>query len=110
RLRQDSLSSPHMKKPESIRHNRERAELVRKLSWMWQPKGIVSELLFFALVTAQLVAGLFSEPAVDRQRVLANAIDLFMLFVVWRLLRRANRTAGRLLEAEIKKLDQAAAQ
>ena len=62
------------------------------------------------MVTAQLVAGFFSQPAADRLPVLANAVVLFMLFIVWRPLRRANRTAGRLLQAEIDKIDQAAAQ
>jgi hypothetical protein len=107
RLRQDSLSSAHVKKPESMLHNRERVELVRKLGWMWLPKGIVSELLFFAVVMSQLVAGFFSQPAADRLRVVANAIALFMLFIAWRYLRRANRKTGDLLEAEIDKIDKA---
>ena len=103
RLRQDDLSSPHFKKP--VVRNLERDELVRKLSWMWLPKSILSELLFFAVVTAQWIGGFVTHAAQDRLRVGANGAALFMLFVVWRLLRRANRKAGDLLQAEIGKLD-----
>jgi hypothetical protein len=107
RSRQDSLSSPHFKKAEV--GNAQREELVRKLSWMWLPKTILSEVLFFAVVTAQWIGGFVTHPAVDRQRSTANGAALFMLFVVWRPLRRANRETGELLKAEIKKIDQAEA-
>ena len=107
RSRQDSLSSPHFKK--AVVGNPKRDELVRKLSWMWLPKSILSELLFFAVVTAQWIGGVVTHPAAERLPVTANGAALFMLFVVWRLLRRANRKAGDLLQAEIGKLDRAEA-
>src|SRR5690242_18982992 len=47
RLRQNSLSSPHFDKPQGLIRTPERDALVRKLSWMWLPKSILSELLFF---------------------------------------------------------------
>jgi hypothetical protein len=107
RLRQDSLSSPNFEKPQGLNRNPERDGLVRKLNWMWLPKSILSELLFFTVVAAQWIGGIVTHPAGDRLRVSANGAALFMLFVVWRLLRRANRTAGTLLQAEIDKLDKA---
>ena len=110
RLRQQTLTGPNFKKPESLIRNTERDELVRKLSWMWLPKGILSELLFFAVVTSQWIGGLLTHPAEDRLSIAADGAAMFMLFVVWRYLRRANREAGRLLQAEIDKLDQAEAQ
>ena len=102
------LDSDRREVPQSF--NPERDELVRKLSWMWLPKGILSELLFFAVVTSQWIGGLVTHRAEDRLSVAADGAALFMLFVVWRYLRRANREAGRLLQAEIDKLDQAEAQ
>ena len=102
------LDSDRREVPQSF--NPERDELVRKLSWMWLPKGTVAELLFFAVVTSQWIGGLVTHRAEDRLSVAADGAALFMLFVVWRYLRRANREAGRLLQAEIDKLDQAEAQ
>jgi len=110
RLRQNSLAPLNAEMPKSLFSNREKAELVRKLSWMWMPKWIASEILFLSMIALYTVAVPLTNSAADRVRVIANAIALLMLFVVWRPLRRANRTAGRLLQAEIAKLDRAEAQ
>jgi len=39
---------------------------------MWLPKGTVAELLFFAVVTSQWIAGIVAHPAAEGLRVAAN--------------------------------------
>ena len=111
RSRQAGLSRPgatHV--PGSVFQDHKRESLVYKLSLLWIPKGIVAEVLFFGVVVMEPVREIFGTPAVDWLRVETDAIALLLLFLVWRYLRKMNRSAGQLLQAQIDKLDEAKAQ
>ena len=66
------LDSDRREVPQSF--NPERDELVRKLSWMWLPKGTVAQLLVFPVVTSQWIAGIVAHPAAEGLRVAANGV------------------------------------
>jgi hypothetical protein len=106
RSRQEGIGFP--KKDEIpvsvVLGNNERAELMRKLNLLWLPKGIVDEVLFFAVIALQFATSVLASPVVDRFRLGANFTASVMLLIVWGYIRRANRAAGRLVQAELDKL------
>jgi len=108
RAGQQGMSGPGRRKIPPIFYNREREELMRKLSMLWRSKGIAAEVLFFAVLVFQLAAGIVSHSDVDRFRLGANITASLMLAIVWRYIRKFNRSARRLLQAEIDDLDKTA--
>ncbi|HYR85848.1 MAG TPA: hypothetical protein VE422_17290 [Terriglobia bacterium] len=95
--------------PKSIFQDHEREELMRKRSLLWMPRGILAEVLFLAVMVVQFAAGIVSHPDFDRFRLGTNIVASLMLAVVWRYVRKANRSAWRLIQAEIDRLDAKAA-
>ena len=80
-----------------------------------EPKGLKSQVEghcrrgpFFAVLVFQLAAGIVSHSDVDRFRLGANITASLMLAIVWRYIRKFNRSARRLLQAEIDDLDKKA--
>ena len=67
------------------------------------PEGI-GEDLFFAVVVVQFVVAILASPVVDWVRVGTNFSASLMLVMVWRYIRKANRTSAQLIQAEIDRL------
>ena len=67
-------------------------------------EGIVAEALFFAVIVVQFVVAILASPVVDWVRVGTNFSASLMLVVVWRYIRKANRTAAHRIQAEIERL------
>jgi hypothetical protein len=87
------------------RGNHDKMEFQRKLSVLWTPKTIAVEVVFFCIVAMQCVAAPFAAPSFDWIQLATNVTASFMMLVVWRYIRKANRTAARLIQEEIDKLE-----
>jgi hypothetical protein len=104
-LRQKEFARPRIDEgPKSLFENRDKTDLLWKLSVLWIPSGIRAEVLFFVAVVLILVAGIVGEADVDWLRFDTSVFALLMMFAVWRYIRKVNRSAARLIQAEIAAL------
>src|SRR5262249_38694549 len=82
----------------------DKQDLERKRNNLWTPKGIFAEVVFFGIVVAQFLASIYLSRQFDALRTGACSTAALMLFMIWRYVRKANRRADILLEAELDKL------
>jgi hypothetical protein len=82
----------------------DKQDLERKRGNLWTPKGILAEVVFFAVVVVQFVASIYLSRQFDALRAAACSTAALMLFIIWRYVRKANRRADILLAAELEKL------
>ena len=67
-------------------------------------KRFTHEAVVFAALIGNLLAQVFLRPHFDSQQFGANVVATIMLFAVWRYIRRTNRRADALLEAQLQTL------
>ena len=84
-----------------------RHDIKRKRVVLYTFRGGLGEAVVFGSLIGNLLTQVFLRPHFDSQQFGANVVATIMLFAVWRYIRRTNRRADALLEAQLATLKEA---
>ncbi len=79
-------------------------DIKRKRVILYTFRGGLGEAVAFGALAAHLLIQAYFRPNIDSMRFAANVVGVLMLVAVWRYIRRTNRRADALLEAQIEAL------